>query len=398
MNTPGYVSPAKRINLFVLSDDNSPSSSEIDSQIDRIHLLTRIVVTDFTYKSICPLVNNLTGDDINIIADQSVSFDVTVWRLLHLKSNQFGVISTPAGTKGVVFRGKLQIDYDTPILSNRFPTTHQLVYLNQDLSPINSFRFEQLCLNCKPIPYLKEGYSLMKNSKVIICGITRDNIKRFPLIQIERTGRLFNDYRVVVFENDSTDGTKELLAKWKQDNNRVNVISKDFGITKRPSISFLAMARNKYLDYIFYHDFSGFDYVLMIDLDMDSWNLDGLANSFTYLDRYDVIAANGILNDIAMYDAFAFRSEQFPHNHRAPEYWSKIVKDIQKHYCQGSNPIPVYSAFGGMAIYKKKILEPVRYLSVDEDCEHVYLHKTIRNNGGKIVMNPSLTICQLGYS
>ncbi|MGI4776406.1 MAG: glycosyltransferase, partial [Janthinobacterium lividum] len=64
---------------------------------------------------------------------------------------------------------------------------------------------------------------------------------------IEHLGRKFKDYRIIIFENDSIDGTKEMLSRWRQENSKIRIISHDYKNTKRPSIKFLADTRNYYI-------------------------------------------------------------------------------------------------------------------------------------------------------
>jgi hypothetical protein len=54
---------------------------------------------------------------------------------------------------------------------------------------------------------------------------------------------------------------------------------------------------------------------------------------------------------------------------------------------RGDSPYEVDSCFGGMCIYKYDTLNGLKY--TNEDCDHVTLHKQIRNNGYRIWINPS---------
>jgi hypothetical protein len=56
-------------------------------------------------------------------------------------------------------------------------------------------------------------------------------------------------------------------------------------------------------------------------------------------------------------------------------------------------PIEVKSAFGGLAIYKTRFLKGARCGYSERgvpDCEHVSLHREIRNRGGRLFILPSL--------
>ena len=61
---------------------------------------------------------------------------------------------------------------------------------------------------------------------VVICGIIRDKADTVPQLirNLEGVGSLFLDYRVVLYENDSSDSTPELLREWSARNRRVYII------------------------------------------------------------------------------------------------------------------------------------------------------------------------------
>ena len=83
------------------------------------------------------------------------------------------------------------------------------------------------------------GRQKASESSVIICGICRDAEKnlKFNVPRIERIGELFNDYKVVVYENDSKDLTKDILEIWQKSNPRVTVITETLGDKKFGSVA-----------------------------------------------------------------------------------------------------------------------------------------------------------------
>ena len=228
-------------------------------------------------------------------------------------------------------------------------------------------------------------------SKIIICGISRDNARELPSVikNIEKSGKSFEDYRVVIFENDSKDGTKTILDEWGMINNKVKILSEDFKNSKRPSIAFMAMCRNKYLEEIQKPEYNDFDYVMVVDMDMSSgWDI---SDSMSKNNQWDAVCSNGVTDLFSgkMYDMFAFRNQEFSKTPKDPDYWSVNVPTGQKQYKSGPL-IPVDSCFGGMAIYKKSILDGCLYESFDGDCEHIGLHSCLKDkNGGKMFMNPN---------
>ncbi len=249
--------------------------------------------------------------------------------------------------------------YGTP-LYNHIPIEHipQLDFIEQDI--------------------LNKGKLEMKQRKVIFTGITRDNARKIsPVIKhIEHIGKnYFKDYKVILFENDSTDGTKFLLNLWKKNNKKVKILSEDMHIKKRPSIEFLAEIRNKYLREIQKDQYKSFDIVIVLDMDMRK-GIDprGIAHSFSKIDEWDMVCVNGV-NGCETKDTFAFVS--------APEYHKKS-------YELKPELIPVESCFGGMSVYKRSALMGCSYYSANETmCEHIGLHQCMKKeNSARLFLNP----------
>lgn len=251
---------------------------------------------------------------------------------------------------------------------------------------------------------LAKGAYNMAQHKVIICGITRDNAQDLNVMirHIELVGNKFKDYAVLLFENDSSDKTKMILANWKILNKKVDIITKDYGNKKRPSIKFLADARNKYIKFIQNNkEYDDFDILMVTDMDMKhGFDVRGLEHSFAFYDKWDAVCANGISNSRGdMYDMFAFWNDEFPiRPNDDKEYWTSTVFKGQKPYLVNSAFVPVYSCFGGLAFYKRQYSNGCKYDSIDGDCEHIPFHTCVRKNGGKIYMNPSQIIRYSHYT
>jgi len=243
------------------------------------------------------------------------------------------------------------------------------------------------------------GLSEMKKHKVVIAGIARDNADDLAIMMrhIESLGELFADYRVVIFENDSIDGTKEILSKWKKRNSKVSILMKDFGNIKRPSIQFLADARNYYLDeFMGNESYRNFDLMVAVDMDMSyGFDLRGIEHSFSQYDKWDMVCSNGISNSKGeTYDMFAFRSAEFPGAlYNTPNYYKNVtLKGQQQVFKPGDDLFPIFSGFGGMAIYKREFLKDCHYESVHDDCEHVALHECMLKRHARIFLNPAQVI------
>ncbi|MEM9819879.1 MAG: hypothetical protein AAF985_02360 [Bacteroidota bacterium] len=251
---------------------------------------------------------------------------------------------------------------------------------------------------------LESGYQKMKEQSIVICGLARDLIDGLPnaMARIECLGKKFKDYRVVIVENDSVDGTAEMLQYWQRVNPKVQVLSQQLNAQKWADVQDLARTtamanyRNQYLDYVRAQQYA-FDFLLVFDLDIPlGFSYDGIAHSFSYPD-WDVMASNGILvppfgNPIAQalfFDAFAFRQKG---QLTKPD----LTTINQLQFQRGEALVPVESAFGGLAIYREEgILAGARYGG--QDCEHVVLHQWLQQNGfSKQFLNPSQIVLYSG--
>ena len=78
----------------------------------------------------------------------------------------------------------------------------------------------------------KVNYNIDK--KIIICGVVKNNGKKmkFNIKKCLETGNYFKDFRVIIYENNSKDRTKNILSKYK-DHDKVIIMSEDLENIKR---------------------------------------------------------------------------------------------------------------------------------------------------------------------
>ncbi|MCP3932130.1 MAG: glycosyltransferase family 2 protein [Bacteroidetes bacterium] len=244
---------------------------------------------------------------------------------------------------------------------------------------------------------VREGYKKMSKHTTIFCGLARDVIESLPIMmaKIEKLGQKFKDYKVVIYENDSMDGSREMLMYWQRINPNVEIISEQLNARKWGQVldmdrtADMSEYRNRYLRHILEKKYK-FDYLIVLDLDIPlGFSYDGIAHTFSY-DEWDVMGSNGrwvnpygdpIPNPL-FYDAFAFRPKGEP---ELQDF--ETINSLQ--FQRGEDLVPVESSFGGLAIYKSAgILAGARYGG--HDCEHVVLHHRLRENGfDKQFLNPS---------
>lgn len=248
------------------------------------------------------------------------------------------------------------------------------------------------------------GYQKMRKQELIICGLARDVHDALPAMmkKIELLGKLFKNYKVIIFENDSLDGTYELLQYWQRINPKVEILSEQLHAKKWEAVQSpsrmeqMAAYRNRYLEHIRAKNYA-FDYLIVLDLDLPlGFSYDGIAHTFSYED-WDVVGSNGILvppygDPIAkpmFYDAFAFR----------PKNQQEVMDTVtinQLQFQRGDDLVTVESAFGGLAIYSNQaILSGVNYGGAD--CEHVVFHQALRKRGfEQQFLNPSQLVLYSG--
>jgi hypothetical protein len=274
------------------------------------------------------------------------------------------------------------------------------------------------------------GKQTASEKSIIFCGIVRnaENFIERNILRILRTAKTFKKFEVFIYENDSTDKTKDILSQYNKP--PITIISEN-GIaddylemfklgkdkTNELRCNILSKCRNKYIDYLNKTDY---DLTCIVDLDLrGGWSYDGFYDSIEFINRSEDIAcvsAYGILVDHTnnlelekhnprtnlMYDSLAFR----PYG-----YDKSLTHTMQSQFNflktnRGDSPLLVYSNFNGIAIYKTKYIKNKQYGTkiYDKynpvDCDHVIMHEQIRKNNGKIFLNPNLIVSYShhGYS
>jgi len=239
------------------------------------------------------------------------------------------------------------------------------------------------------------GRSTMRKKRVVICGLARDVADTLPesMARIERLGEMFADYRVVIYENDSQDATREILDDWEKTDPRVVILSECRGDPANPTLCCLKRAqrmafyRNQYREYVA-ASYPDFDHVMVVDMDLHvGWSYDGVANTFGHAD-WDFVGSYGIIRRsfltqtlLVQYDAWAFR-------HKG-SYVRLPTKEVNHMvWLRGDPIVEVASCFGGLGIYRIEAMLACEYDG--SDCEHVTLHRAMQTAGlGRLYLNPS---------
>jgi len=241
------------------------------------------------------------------------------------------------------------------------------------------------------------GTEIAARQRVVITALARDVSDTLPatVARVERTGSMFRDYRVVVFENDSADSTAKQLRVWAKANKRVTAVCESLGDPKNASVRCLQRAgrmahyRNLCRDLIL-DKYPDWDNVIIVETDIeDGWSYDGILNTFGQSTEWHAVGANGILyrpyrNEInrpLQYDVWAWR---WPDSWKAQDN-SKVNP---RFWPRGEPLVPLNSCFGGLGIYKMEAMAAARYDG--SDCEHVPFHHSMKAAGFTgVFMNPS---------
>jgi len=267
--------------------------------------------------------------------------------------------------------------------------------------------------------FIDTGYERMAASSACICALARDCapalLKNLPVL--DNLGARFKTANVVVVENDSKDGTKDVLRAWAAGRPHITLFLEDFNTqtvphalstTANPSFSRLRIEklagyRNRYLEYA--RTLQTLDYVIVLDLDLHRVPIEGIAHAFGQGIPWDAQFANGRISDPCRpqlgdfyWDVYAFweLGDSTPQTEaKMARYWESL-QPLQK----GMPLIAVQSAFGGLGIYRWDALRQHRYgvednadSSVEVIVEHTYLHRRMIEAGHvRLFINPSMVV------
>lgn len=210
----------------------------------------------------------------------------------------------------------------------------------------------------------------------------------------------FRSCQMYIFENDSEDGTGEVLDGVAADHDWLHVQRESLGgIDTRgfepERTERLAYCRNKCFDWVRENQ-RHTSWTIVADLDPPGgFSIDGVFNSVARLADLSMGASplrpGGMASyslyktgtGIAQYDAWAARPVSWWRDRREEigfNWFSAFLPPV------GAPPCPMNSAFGGLAVYRTEAFLSGGYSG--GDCEHVPHHRRMREAGWGMWLNP----------
>ena len=255
---------------------------------------------------------------------------------------------------------------------------------------------------------VRVGRETAKELDVAIVAIARNARPKIvdTLFRVADLRAGFKSSSVYVFENDSEDGTNELLDNYAtapgfhvEHETLGGVDSRGFEPERTER---LAYCRNKCHDWVRQNAASS-AWTIVLDVDPEGgFSVDGVFNSIAWLGSlstkgwpaggmasyslYRVQDGSDLSQGVAQYDAWAMRPVCWWRDRREEigmAWASMFLPPV------GSNPCPMNSAFGGLCVYRTEA-----FLAAGErpyeggDCEHVFLHKKMAQAGYQLYLNP----------
>lgn len=303
--------------------------------------------------------------------------------------------------------------------------TDEFIKLFQrSIDPVHLAYYKRLVANLSPQKALRvlrddmrkhkeevdRGRVWAKDKRIVVAGLLQNAADQVPDLQArcKRIVTHFKDYRIIVLENNSTDGSREELLAWAAHDPRVKVLCQNPYIAnadecfidgssgvkdKSPMpnrIRKMATLRNIYLTHIG-HYYKDFDLLCVMDMDLEGELFaDGFFHGVGVLSspKVDAVACNGMLktDDDAFYyyDSFAYVEEHDPpvlnDMSEKSEHDNYVHIYMTQLYCSQMTPDRVQSAFGGCVLYKLAPALQARYDFSQNSfvCEHTYFHQKMR--------------------
>lgn len=256
------------------------------------------------------------------------------------------------------------------------------------------------------------GKKIASESRIVICSLARNVSKIFEKTKsrLEYIGSQFTEYKIILFENDSTDNSRELLTDWTKTNSNIILLEccdlgscecklktktgYGYGTFSEERLGKMALYRQQYLNFVNKH-FKHFNYMLVVDFDLDGCvNINGIFDSVAKED-WGAIFCNGRISlpgtfglKTIPYDSMAVLFMGEDYNIKSYGLSELLKRSFLLDYYSGyKHFFQVKSAFNGYGLYKISSLDGCSYISNSNACEHINLAKCLHEKGEKIFIN-----------
>lgn len=240
---------------------------------------------------------------------------------------------------------------------------------------------------------MREALASMVSTRITLGSCVRQQASTISifLADVERVKEKASELRLVLFENDSSDGTRRVLEEWARGRDFVTIVGRKNmrGIrTER-----LAECRNTILHHAV-RDHA--DYLVMVDSDYTQ-HIDtaSLVRALVNPSKFTAQFAN---SEPYHYDVWALRHSSYANGDvwrgGTFAFFSRWPFSIPR----GSQPVAVRSAFNGIGVYRMAEVRRAdcqyvgRYPDGYPICEHVPFHECLRTRipNATLVINPSI--------
>lgn len=214
------------------------------------------------------------------------------------------------------------------------------------------------------------------------------------LKNVTKITNLFNKCNIIIYYDDSTDNSLEILKQYKKTNKYMHIHhNKTYKSNYRTHR--LAFGRNYCLNKINKY-YSDYKYFIMMDFDnvcFDDINISVLENHINNKDdEWDALS----FNKKNYYDLWALSIRPYIFSYAHYNDSSKVANNMHKFITQQLNNnmdknklLPCYSAFNGFSIYKTNIFKDSYYCG--KICLNIipskYIEETKKENKSDIVFN-----------